>query len=51
MNSLYQEMEACPSSQDSIRYKRALEELDRAYEITKKLIGDVSSDTNSETGE
>ena len=44
-------METGPSSQDSIRYKRALEELDKAYEITKKLIRDVSSDSDSEAGE
>ena len=44
-------MEAGPSSPDSIRYKRALEELDKAYEITKKLTGYISSDSDSETGE
>ena len=51
MNNLCQEMEAGPSSPDSIRYKRALEELDKAYEITKKLTGYISSDTDSEIGE
>ena len=51
MNNLCQEMEAGPSSQDSIRYQQALAELDRAYEITKKMIGDVSSDSDSEIWE
>ena len=48
-NFLCQEMEAGPSSEESI--KRALEELDRVYEINKKLTGYISSDTDSETGE
>ena len=50
-NFLCQEMEVGPSSEDSIRYKRALEELDRAYEINKKLTGYISSNSDSETGE
>ena len=42
-------MEAGPSSEESI--ERALQELDRAYEINKKLTGYISSDSDSETGE
>ena len=48
-NFLCQEMEAGPSSEESI--ERALQELDRAYEINKKLTGYISSDSDSETGE
>ena len=47
MSNLCQEMDVGPLH----RYKRALEELDRVYEITKKLTGYVSSDSDSETGE
>ena len=36
---------------DSIRYRRALEQLDRVHEITKKLTGYVSSDSEDEAGE
>ena len=50
-NFLCQEMEAGPSSEDSIHYKRALEKMDRIYEINKKLTGYISSDSDSETGE
>ena len=48
-NFLCQEMEAGPSSEESI--ERALQELDRAYEINKKLTGYISSDSDSEAGE
>ena len=44
-------MEVGPSSEVSIRYKKALEELDRVYEINKKLTGYISSDSDSEAGE
>ena len=33
-----------PSSDDSIKYRRALEQLDRVMEITKNMTGYVSSD-------
>ena len=51
LNILCQIQEADPSSEGSIRYKKALEELDRVHEITKKLTGYVSSDSEDETGE
>ena len=38
-----------PSSEDSIR--RALEQLDRVYEMTKALTGYISSDSEDEIGE
>ena len=47
----FQAIEAGPSSMDSIRYRRALEQLDRVHEITKKLTGYVSSDSEDEAGE
>ena len=40
---------AAPSSEDSIR--RALEQLDRVYEMTKALTGYISSDSEDEIGE
>ena len=36
-------MEAGPSSEDSIRYQRALDALDRVTENVKKMTGYVSS--------
>ena len=48
-NFLCQEMEDGPSSEESM--ERALQELDRAYKINKKLTGYISSDSDSETGE
>ena len=47
-NFLCQEKEAGPSSEEYIRYKRALEEF---YEINKKMTRYISSDSDSETGE
>ena len=46
------EMEtAGPSSEDSIRYRNALEQADKVYEMTKALTGYVSSDSEDETVE
>ena len=39
-----------PSSEGSIRYREALEQLDRVHAITKKITGYVSSDSDDETG-
>ena len=47
-----EEIEAvAPSSEDSIRYRQALDQLDRVYEINKALTGYISSDSEDETGE
>ena len=50
-NFLCQEMEAGPSFEDSIHYKRALEKMDRIYDNNKKLTEYISSDSDSEARE
>ena len=40
-----------PSSADSIRYQQSLEQLDRLVEITKKMIGDSDSSSDSDQEE
>ena len=40
-----------PSSTDSIRYQQSLQQLDRVLEITKKMIGDSDSSSDSDQEE
>ena len=40
-----------PSSADSIRYQQSLQQLDRLVEITKKMIGDSDSSSDSDQEE
>ena len=42
---------AAPTSDDSIRYRQALEQLDRVHAITKAITGYISSESEDETGE
>ena len=42
---------AAPTSDDSIRYRQALEQLDRVHAITKAITGYISSESADETGE